>query len=134
AVGAGKATVPELLGSTDGGLCEYTSHGHCGVVEDGAVRNDPTLELLARTAVSHADAGADMVAPSDMMDGRVGAIREALDESSFVETPIMAYSAKYASCFFEPFRAAAESTPPFGDRRSYQLDPANAQEAMPEMR
>jgi len=134
AVRAVKDTIPDLLVITDVCLCEYTSHGHCGVVEDGAVRNDPTLELLARTAVSHVEAGADMVAPSDMMDGRVGAIREALDEASFVETPIMAYSAKYASCFFEPFRAAAESTPQFGDRRSYQMDPANVREALREVR
>ena len=133
AVRAVKNTVPDLLVITDVCLCEYTSHGHCGVVEDGTVKNDPTLELLARTAVSHVEAGADMVAPSDMMDGRVGAIREALDEASFAETPIMAYSAKYASCFFEPFRAAAESTPQFGDRRAYQMDPANAQEAMREI-
>jgi porphobilinogen synthase len=133
AVRAVKDTVPNLLVVTDVCLCEYTSHGHCGVVEDGTVKNDPTLELLARVAVSHAEAGADIVAPSDMMDGRVGAIREALDEASFVETPIMAYSAKYASCFFEPFRAAAESTPQFGDRRSYQMDPANAQEALREI-
>src|SRR6267378_6026529 len=133
AVRAVKETIPDLLVVTDVCLCEYTSHGHCGVVEEGRVKNDPTLELLARTAVSHVEAGADMVAPSDMMDGRVGAIREALDEASFVETPIMAYSAKYASCFFEPFRAAAESTPQFGDRRSYQMDPANAQEAMREI-
>ena len=133
AVRAVKDTVPDLLVITDVCLCEYTSHGHCGVVEDGSVRNDSTLDLLARTAVSHVEAGADLVAPSDMMDGRVGAIREALDEASFAETPIMAYSAKYASCFFEPFRAAAESTPQFGDRRSYQMDPANAQEAMREI-
>jgi porphobilinogen synthase len=133
AVRAVKDTVPDLLVVTDVCLCEYTSHGHCGVVEDGAVRNDPTLELIARTAVSHAEAGADMVAPSDMMDGRVGAIREALDEASLVETPIMAYSAKYASCFYGPFREAAQSTPQFGDRRSYQMDPANAREALAEV-
>jgi porphobilinogen synthase len=133
AVRAVKDRVPDLLVVTDVCLCEYTSHGHCGVVEDGVVRNDPTLELLARTAVSHADAGADMVAPSDMMDGRVGAIREALDESSYGDTPIMAYSAKYASTFYGPFREAANSTPQFGDRRSYQMDPANAQEAMREI-
>ena len=133
AVRAVKETVPDLLVITDVCLCEYTSHGHCGVVEDGAVRNDPTLELLARTAVSHAEAGADVIAPSDMMDGRVGAIREALDEASFAETPIMAYSAKYASVFYGPFREAADSTPAFGDRRSYQMDPANAQEAMREI-
>jgi porphobilinogen synthase len=133
AVRAVKDTVPDLLVVTDVCLCEYTSHGHCGVVEEGTVKNDPTLELLARTAVSHVEAGADVVAPSDMMDGRVGALREALDEGGYVETPIMAYSAKYASCFFEPFRAAAESTPQFGDRRAYQMDPANAQEAMREI-
>jgi porphobilinogen synthase len=133
AVRAVKDTVPDLLVVTDVCLCEYTSHGHCGVVEDGTVRNDPTLELLARTAVSHAEAGADIVAPSDMMDGRVGAIREALDEAAFTDTPIMAYSAKYASVFYGPFREAADSTPQFGDRRSYQMDPANAQEAMREI-
>jgi porphobilinogen synthase len=133
AVRAVKDTVPDLLVITDVCLCEYTSHGHCGVVEDGAVRNDPTLELLARTAVSHAEAGADLVAPSDMMDGRVAAIREALDEAMFTDTPIMAYSAKYASVFYGPFREAADSTPQFGDRRSYQMDPANAQEAMREI-
>jgi porphobilinogen synthase len=128
-----KDTVPDLLVITDVCLCEYTSHGHCGVVEEGRVKNDPTLELLARTAVSHAEAGADLVAPSDMMDGRVAAIREALDEASFSETPIMAYSAKYASSFYGPFREAAESTPQFGDRRSYQMDPANVVEALREV-
>jgi porphobilinogen synthase len=133
AVRAVKDTVPDLLVITDVCLCEYTSHGHCGVVEDGAVRNDPTLELLARTAVSHAEAGADIVAPSDMMDGRVAAIREALDEATLLDTPIMAYSAKYASVFYGPFREAADSTPQFGDRRSYQMDPANVQEAMREI-
>jgi porphobilinogen synthase len=133
AVRAVKETVPDLLVITDVCLCQYTSHGHCGVVEDGAVRNDPTLELLARVALSQVEAGADMVAPSDMMDGRVGAIREALDEASYVETPIMAYSAKYASCFYGPFREAAESAPQFGDRRSYQMDPANGTEAMREI-
>src|SRR6188474_2295548 len=133
AVRAVKDTVPDLLVITDVCLCEYTSHGHCGVVEDGVVKNDPSLELIARTAVSHAEAGADMVAPSDMMDGRVGAIREALDDASLVETPIMAYSAKYASCFYGPFREAAQSTPQFGDRRSYQMDPANGLEAMREI-
>ena len=133
AVRAVKDTVPDLLVVTDVCLCEYTSHGHCGVVEDGAVRNDATLELLARTAVSHAEAGADVVAPSDMMDGRVGAIREALDDATFTDTPIMAYSAKYASVFYGPFREAADSTPQFGDRRSYQMDPANIQEAMREI-
>ena len=133
AVRAVKDTVPDLLVITDVCLCQYTSHGHCGVVEDGTVRNDPTLELIARTAVSHAEAGADMVAPSDMMDGRVAAIREALDEATYVETPILAYSAKYASSFYGPFRDAAESAPQFGDRRSYQMDPANAVEAMREI-
>jgi porphobilinogen synthase len=133
AVRAVKNTVPDLLVVTDVCLCEYTSHGHCGIVEDGTVRNDPTVELLARTAVSHAEAGADIVAPSDMMDGRVGAIREALDEATFTETPIMAYSAKYASAFYGPFREAADSAPQFGDRRGYQMDPANSQEAMREI-
>jgi porphobilinogen synthase len=133
AVRAVKDTVPDLLVITDVCLCQYTSHGHCGVVEQGTVKNDPSLELLARVAVSHAEAGADMVAPSDMMDGRVGAIREALDEASFTEVPIMAYSAKYASAFYGPFREAADSTPQFGDRRSYQMDPANAQEALREI-
>ena len=122
-----------LLVITDVCLCEYTSHGHCGVVEDGRIKNDPTLELIARTAVSHAEAGADLIAPSDMMDGRVAAVREGLDESGFPETPIMAYSAKYASAFYGPFREAADSTPQFGDRRSYQMDPANAMEAMREV-
>jgi porphobilinogen synthase len=133
AVRAVKETIPDLLVITDVCLCEYTSHGHCGVVEDGRVKNDPTLELIARTAVSHAEAGADMVAPSDMMDGRVAAIREGLDEAGLAETPIMAYSAKYASAFYGPFREAADSTPQFGDRRSYQMDPANAIEAMREV-
>ena len=133
AVRAVKDRVPDLLVITDVCLCEYTSHGHCGIVEDGTVRNDPTLELLARTAVSHAEAGADVVAPSDMMDGRVGAIREALDESSYIDTPIMAYSAKYASVFYGPFREAAGSAPQFGDRRGYQMDPANGIEAMREI-
>src|SRR5712692_7768811 len=123
----------KLLVVTDVCLCEYTSHGHCGVVEDGVVQNDPTVAILAEEALSHARAGADIVAPSDMMDGRVGAIREALDEASLVETPIMAYSAKYASCFYGPFREAAQSTPQFGDRRSYQMDPANGLEAMREI-
>jgi porphobilinogen synthase len=128
-----KDTIPDLLVITDVCLCEYTSHGHCGVVEDGRIKNDPTLELIARTAVSHAEAGADLIAPSDMMDGRVAAVREGLDESGFPETPIMAYSAKYASAFYGPFREAADSTPQFGDRRSYQMDPANAMEAMREV-
>jgi len=133
AVRAVKDTIPDLLVITDVCLCEYTSHGHCGVVEDGRIKNDPTLELIARTAVSHAEAGADLIAPSDMMDGRVAAVRESLDESGFPETPIMAYSAKYASAFYGPFREAADSTPQFGDRRSYQMDPANAMEAMREV-
>jgi len=133
AVRAVKDVVPDLLVATDVCLCQYTSHGHCGVVEGGTVRNDPTLELLARVAVSHAEAGADLIAPSDMMDGRVGAIREALDEASFTDTPIMAYSAKYASSFYGPFRDAADSAPQFGDRRSYQMDPANSAEAMREI-
>jgi porphobilinogen synthase len=133
AVRAVKETIPDLLVITDVCLCEYTSHGHCGVVEDGRVKNDPTLELLARTAVSHVEAGADVVAPSDMMDGRVAAIRETLDEGGYHETPIMAYSAKYASAFYGPFREAVESAPQFGDRRSYQMDPANAIEAMREV-
>jgi porphobilinogen synthase len=123
---------PELVLLTDVCLCEYTSHGHCGVVVDGAVDNDRSLELLARTAVSHAEAGADVVAPSDMMDGRVGAIREALDDHGFETTPILAYSAKYASAFYGPFREAADSTPAFGDRRGYQMDPANVREALRE--
>ena len=133
AVRAVKDTIPDLLVVTDVCLCEYTSHGHCGVVEDGRVKNDPSLELVARTAISHAEAGADMVAPSDMMDGRVAAIREGLDEGGFPELPIMAYSAKYASAFYGPFREAADSTPQFGDRRSYQMDPANILEAMREV-
>ncbi|OGK86778.1 MAG: delta-aminolevulinic acid dehydratase [Candidatus Rokubacteria bacterium GWC2_70_16] len=133
AVRAVKETIPDLLVITDVCLCEYTSHGHCGIVEDGRVKNDPTLDLIARTALSHAEAGADMVAPSDMMDGHVGAIREALDEAGYQETPIMAYSAKYASAFYGPFREAADSAPQFGDRRGYQMDPANAMEAMREV-
>ncbi len=133
AVRALKDTIPDLLVITDVCLCEYTSHGHCGVVEEDRVKNDPTLDLIARTALSHAEAGADMVAPSDMMDGRVAAIREALDDSGYQETPIMAYSAKYASAFYGPFREAADSTPQFGDRRSYQMDPSNALEALREV-
>jgi len=123
---------PELVLITDVCLCEYTSHGHCGVIVDGDVHNDQTLDLLARTAVSHVEAGADVVAPSDMMDGRVGAIREALDDRDYESTPILAYSAKYASAFYGPFREAADSTPSFGDRRSYQMDPANVREALRE--
>jgi porphobilinogen synthase len=128
-----KQAEPDLLVLTDVCLCEYTDHGHCGVLrEDGAVDNDASLELLARTAVSHARAGADLVAPSDMMDGRVGAIREELDGEGFSETPILAYSAKFASAFYGPFREAAGSTPAFGDRRGYQMDPANGREAVRE--
>ncbi|MFI5038243.1 MAG: porphobilinogen synthase [Solirubrobacterales bacterium] len=128
-----KQAQPELLVITDVCLCEYTAHGHCGVLrEDGAVDNDATVELLAGTAVSHARAGADLVAPSDMMDGRVGAIRQELDGEGFSETPILAYSAKFASAFYGPFREAAGSTPAFGDRRSYQMDPANGEEAVRE--
>jgi porphobilinogen synthase len=123
---------PELVLITDVCLCEYTAHGHCGLVEDGRVVNDPTLEVLARTAVSHVEAGADVVAPSDMMDGRVGALREALDDAGFEETPIVSYAAKYASAFYGPFREAAESAPAFGDRRAYQMDPANVREALRE--
>jgi len=119
---------------TDVCLCEYTSHGHCGVVRDGGVVNDETLELLGRQAVSHVKAGADMVAPSDMMDGRVGAIRKILDENRFQDIPILAYAAKYASSFYGPFREAAESKPQFGDRKSYQMDPANVEEALREVR
>ncbi len=131
-----KQAVPELLVITDVCLCEYTSHGHCGVLTGGSdsprVDNDASLELLAQTAVSHARAGVDLVAPSDMMDGRVRAIREQLDEEGFSETPILAYSAKFASAFYGPFREAADSAPAFGDRRSYQMDPANGREAVRE--
>jgi porphobilinogen synthase len=133
AVRALKAAVPELLVFTDVCLCEYTSHGHCGVVRDGEVLNDPTLELLARTAVSHAAAGADVVAPSDMMDGRVAAIRQALDADGFTNTALLSYAAKYASAFYGPFREAADSAPQFGDRRAYQMDPANRREALKEV-
>lgn len=128
-----KDKVPELYVITDVCLCEYTNHGHCGIVEKGDVVNDRTLDLLAREAVSHARAGADMVAPSDMMDGRVEAIRTALDDEGFEYIPIMSYAAKYASAFYGPFREAAESTPQFGDRRSYQMDPANRREAIREV-
>jgi porphobilinogen synthase len=124
--------VPGLVLITDVCLCEYTSHGHCGVVRDGEVLNDLSLELLAKTAVSHVEAGADIVAPSDMMDGRVGAIRGALDSEGFESTPIIAYAAKFASAFYGPFREVAESAPAFGDRRSYQMDPANLREALRE--
>jgi porphobilinogen synthase len=123
---------PELVLMTDVCLCEYTSHGHCGVIVDGEVHNDQSVELLARTAVSHVEAGADVVAPSDMMDGRVAAIRDALDDRGYDNTPILAYSAKYASAFYGPFREAAGSTPSFGDRRGYQMDPANVREALRE--
>jgi porphobilinogen synthase len=129
-----KEAHPDLLVITDLCLCEYTSHGHCGVIRAGTVDNDATLELLARTAVSQARAGADLIAPSDMMDGRVGAIRAALDDDGLHETPIMAYSAKFASAFYGPFREAADSTPAFGDRRGYQMDPANGEEAVREAR
>jgi porphobilinogen synthase len=139
AIRAIKRAHPELLVASDVCLCEYTEHGHCGVLSEThppghppRVDNDASVELLARTAVAHARAGADLVAPSDMMDGRVGAIREALDEEGFSETPIMAYSAKFASAFYGPFRDAADSAPAFGDRRGYQLDPANGQEAVRE--
>ncbi|HET7485192.1 MAG TPA: porphobilinogen synthase [Solirubrobacterales bacterium] len=132
AVRALKEAHPDLTVITDVCLCEYTSHGHCGFVRDGAVDNDITIELLAKTAISHAEAGADAVAPSDMMDGRVGTIRHQLDEEGHSRVPIVAYSAKYASAFYGPFRDAAESTPEFGDRRGYQMDPANAVEAVRE--
>src|SRR3984957_17461982 len=122
-----------LIVMTDVCLCEYTSHGHCGVIEGDRVLNDPTLELLAEAAVSHARAGADIVAPSDMMDGRVAAIRRKLDDNGFQDLAIMAYAAKYSSAFYGPFREAAQSTPQFGDRRSYQMDPANAREALREV-
>jgi len=128
-----KRSVPELLLWADVCLCEYTDHGHCGVVVNGRVDNDRTLPLLARASVAYAQAGADLIAPSDMMDGRVGAIRRALDESGNADTPIVAYSAKYASAFYGPFREAAESAPQFGDRRAYQMDPANANEALREV-
>ncbi len=133
AIKAIKNKLPDLMVITDVCMCEYTSHGHCGVIRNGQVQNDATLELLAKEALSHAKAGADMVAPSDMMDGRVGAIREALDDGGFENTPIMAYAAKYASGFYGPFREAAESTPQFGDRRSYQMDPSNSREALREV-
>lgn len=128
-----KEKAPDILVITDVCLCEYTSHGHCGMIEKGDVDNDATLEVLAETALSHARAGADMVAPSAMMDGQIGAIRETLDEAGYETLPLMAYAAKYASCFYGPFREAAESTPQYGDRRSYQMDPANSDEAIREM-
>ncbi len=133
AIRAIKGSVSGLLVITDVCMCEYTSHGHCGILHDGRVQNDRTVMLLAQTAVSHAAAGADIVAPSDMMDARVGAIREALDEGGFEDTAIMAYSAKYASAFYGPFREAAECAPQFGDRKAYQMDPANAREALKEV-
>jgi porphobilinogen synthase len=129
-----KAKAPGLLVITDVCMCEYTSHGHCGALDEGGcVMNDVTLEMLAKTALSHVEAGADMVAPSDMMDGRVGAIRGALDAEGFEDTPIMAYAAKYASAYYGPFREAADSAPAFGDRKGYQMDPANAEEALREV-
>lgn len=133
AVAAAKRAVPELCVITDVCLCEYTDHGHCGVLEGEEVANDPSLERLAATALSHARAGADVVAPSDMMDGRVAAIRRVLDAAGFADVPILAYAAKYASAFYGPFREAAESTPAFGDRRGYQMDPPNRREALREM-
>jgi porphobilinogen synthase len=132
AIKALKDKIPELIVITDVCLCEYTDHGHCGIVENGQVLNDATLDLLAREALSHAVAGADMVAPSDMMDGRIGVIRDTLDEEGFDQIPIMSYAVKYASGFYGPFRDAAESTPEFGDRASYQMDPPNSREAMRE--
>lgn len=128
-----KKRFPEMLVITDVCLCEYTSHGHCGVIENEYVQNDATLELLARQALTHAEAGADIIAPSDMMDGRIAAIRRILDDNGFHETPIMAYAAKFASAFYGPFREAAESAPQFGDRKSYQMDAGNPQEAMREI-
>ena len=134
AVRAIRAECRELLVVTDVCLCEYTSHGHCGVVADEQVQNDPTLELLSKMAVSHARAGAHLVAPSDMMDGRVGAIRRALDAAGFADVAILSYAAKYASAFYGPFREAADSAPQFGDRRGYQMDPPNVREALREVR
>jgi porphobilinogen synthase len=128
-----KKELPSLLVITDVCLCEYMEHGHCGIVSHGKILNDPTLKILAQTALSHAEAGADIVAPSDMMDGRVAAIRATLDKNNFSETPIMSYAAKFASAFYGPFREAAESAPQFGDRRSYQMDAANAREALREV-
>jgi porphobilinogen synthase len=133
AVAMVKARYPDLLVITDVCLCAYTDHGHCGLVEKGVILNDPSVELLARTALSHARAGADMVAPSDMMDGRIGAIRELLDAEGYAHLPIMSYAAKYASAFYGPFREAAGSAPQFGDRRTYQMDPANVAEALREV-
>jgi porphobilinogen synthase len=128
-----KKELPSLLVVTDVCLCEYMDHGHCGIVHSGKILNDPSLKLLAQTAASHAEAGADIIAPSDMMDGRVAAIRAALDKGGFIDTPIMSYAAKFASAFYGPFREAAESAPKFGDRRSYQMDAANANEALREV-
>jgi porphobilinogen synthase len=133
AIKAIKNKVPDLLVITDVCMCEYMNHGHCGIIKKGKVLNDPTLELLSREALSHAKAGADIVAPSDMMDGRVAAIRETLDANNFEDIPIISYAAKYSSAFYGPFREAAESTPSFGDRKSYQMDPANRREAMKEV-
>ena len=133
AVAALKEEIPELIVITDVCLCEFTSHGHCGIIKDGDVDNDLTLEMLAKMALSHAEAGADIVAPSDMMDGRVAAIRNALDSEGFINTPIMSYAAKFASAYYGPFREAAESTPEFGDRRSYQMDSRNSDEAVREV-
>jgi porphobilinogen synthase len=133
AVGAIRAAVPDMVVATDVCLCEYTTHGHCGLVEGGEIVNDPTVEMLARAALSHASAGADVVAPSDMMDGRVGAIRQALDTAGFERVAIMSYAAKYCSGFYGPFREAADSAPQFGDRRSHQMDPPNAGEALREV-
>jgi len=132
AVRALKSELPDLMVITDVCIDEYTSHGHCGLVRDGKILNDETLALLAKMALSHADAGADIVAPSDMMDGRVGAIRDALDQKGYSELPILSYAVKYASCFYAPFRDAADSSPEFGDRKSYQMDPANREEALRE--
>lgn len=133
AVKAIKDSVPELIVITDVCLCEYTSHGHCGIIKNGKIDNDATLELLSLEALTHARAGADIVAPSDMMDGRVGKIRETLDKEGFTEVIILSYAAKYASAFYGPFREAAQSAPAFGDRRSYQMDPANRREALKEV-
>jgi len=133
AIGAIKDALPDMVVITDVCMCEYTSHGHCGIIKDGDVDNDATLELLSAEALSHARAGADMVAPSDMMDGRVGAIRGTLDENGYEHIPVMSYAAKYSSAFYGPFRDAAESVPQFGDRRTYQMDPANSDEAVKEV-
>jgi len=134
AVNSIKAKVKDIIIITDVCLCEYTSHGHCGIVKDGKILNDPTLEILAKISLSHVKAGADMVAPSDMMDGRIEAIRKILDENGYTDIPIMSYAAKYASSFYAPFREAAHSTPEFGDRRSYQMDSANVEEALREVK